>query len=733
MYALRDTAAAAPAPQSLRWRGPPRAARRKVRLVLRAGALGFGSACVAVVVVTPVDLRTQWAIAAAMLAVSLAVGRLRGPTARLALVAISVAATARYLYWRMTVTVGAEWSVDAALGAVLLAAELYSCAVLLLAYAQSLGPLRRRPVPLPADPSRWPSVDVFVPTYDEPLEVVRPTVLAAAALDWPQDRLRVHLLDDGGREAFRAFAAEAGVGYVVRRDHAHAKAGNLNHALGVTRGELVAVFDCDHVPTRSFLQVCAGGFLRDPRLAVVQTPHHFYSPDPFTRNLGLRRSVPGESELFYGLIQRGIDTWNAAFFCGSCAVLRRSALEEVGGIAVETVTEDAHTALELHRRGWRTAYLPIPQAAGLATETLAAHVGQRIRWARGMAQMFRVDNPLLGRGLGLLQRLSYLAAMLHFFSGLPRLVFLCAPIAYLLFGRHVFNALPLAAVAYGLPHLVHSTATSSRLHGRFRHSFWSEVYETCLAPYIAVPTALALVAPRVGRFNVTAKGGRVARAYFDARIARPYLALSALNLAALGAGAWRLWTGAGELDSLAINVAWALHNLVILAATLSAACERPQQRASPRVATRLPAMLRVAASTEGGRTVRCETIDLSRGGARVRVAGPSSLARGQRVWLSVFSFDDERPLPADVVAQEGVTARLRFPALGLEEEAHLVRTIFSRADAWLGWADELRRDNPLRTLASIAGHGLAGVGRALAVAARSALPPPRPAVLRGRS
>jgi cellulose synthase (UDP-forming) len=687
-----------------------------------------GLACLAVVVVTPLELRTQAALAAAMFALSLVVGRIRGPTARLALVVLSVTATARYLWWRMTATVSGEWTVDAALSALLLAAELYACLMLLLAYGQSIGAIRRHPVPLPDDVSRWPSVDVFIPTYNEPLDVVRATVLAATALDWPADRLRIYLLDDGRREAFRAFATEAGVEYVVRPDNAHAKAGNLNHALARTRGEVVAVFDCDHVPTRSFLQLTVGGFLRDPRLALVQTPHHFYSPDPFTRNLGLAAAIPTESELFYGLIQPGIDTWNAAFFCGSCAVLRRSALEQVGGIAVDTVTEDAHTALRLHRRGWRSAYLPIPQAAGLATETLAAHVGQRIRWARGMAQMFRVDNPLLGRGLSLPQRFCYLGAMFHFFSGIPRLVFLVAPIAYLLFGRHIFNALPLAAVAYGLPHLFHSTAANSRLHGRFRHSFWSEVYETALAVYIALPTTIALVAPRAGRFNVTAKGGRIERGFFDAHVALPYLALAALNVAALSAAGWRLWHGAGELDALAINVAWALHNLVMLAATIALACERPQRRTSPRVAVQLPGMLRL----RDGRTVRCETRDLAVSGGSLELAASAPLARGERVWLSVFSFDEEHPLPADVVAQDGGTVRLRFAPLSLSEEAHLVRTIFSRADAWLGRDAELERDRPLVTLGRIIRHGTAGVGRALALAVRPAPPRPRIEPLRSR-
>ena len=128
-----------------------------------------------------------------------------------------------------------------------------------------------------------------------------------------------------------------------------------------------------------------GWFYKDPKLAMLQTPHHFFSPDPFERNLDTFGNVPNEGELFYGLVQDGNDFWNATFFCGSCAVLRREMLVEVGGVAVETVTEDAHTALKLHRKGWNTAYIGIPQAAGLATESLSAHVGQRIRWARGMA------------------------------------------------------------------------------------------------------------------------------------------------------------------------------------------------------------------------------------------------------------------------------------------------------------------------------------------------------------
>ncbi|BDG08354.1 UDP-forming cellulose synthase catalytic subunit [Anaeromyxobacter paludicola] len=712
----RPEAAGAARPALPRLAGPGRAARAGVRLALAAAGAGL----LALVVVTPLDLRSQASLALATFALGLAAARSASPAF---LVVLSTAATARYFWWRVTSTVALEPSLDGVLGLVLLAAELYAGAMLLLAYGQSIAPLPRAPAPLPPDRSRWPTVDVFIPTYDEPLEVVRGTVLAARALDWPRGRLRVHLLDDGRRPAFRAFAAEAGVAYLTRDENAHAKAGNLNHALALTSGELVAVFDCDHVPARSFLADTAGGFLEDPGLALVQTPHEFYSPDPFTRNLGLPASVPAEHELFYGVIQRGLDTWNASFFCGSCALLRRAALADVGGIAVETVTEDAHTALKMHRRGWRSAYLDLPRAAGLSTESLSAHVGQRIRWARGMAQLFRIDNPLLGPGLRPGQRLSYLAAMLHFFSGVPRLVFLTVPLAYLLFGRHVFNALPLAALAYGLPHLVHSTAASARLHGRFRHSFWSEVYETALACYLAVPTTVALLAPAAGRFNVTAKGGRIEAPYFDAAIAWPYLALAGLNGAALVAGGWRLWTSAGDWDALAINLAWVLHNLVVLAACLGAACERRQVRASPRVPARLPAVLSVA----GHAPVACEAVDLSRGGLRLempwRAGGLPARARAAVALAAPDGALPGPPLPAFVVADEGAWVRLRFAPLDLARESELVRAMFSRPEPWLDVRRALRPERPIATLARIAARGAAGVGRMLSLTARAALRP----------
>ena len=272
----------------------------------------------------------------------------------LTLMMLSMFATFRYGWWRVSAIVaffqdpGTKWGpVDVFFILLLLGAEAYAFGILYLGFLQTVWPLRRAPVALPDDPEDWPEVDLLIPTYNEPLNVVRYTALASLNIDWPAEKLHVYILDDGNREEFREFAVEAGIGYMTRGDNIQAKAGNINHALKSLSAPYVAIFDSDHVPTRSFLQMTIGWFLKDPNLGMLQTPHHFYSPDPFERNLGQFRVIPNEGELFYGIVQDGNDFWNAAFFCGSCAVLRREALDEIGGIAAETVTEDAHTCLRM--------------------------------------------------------------------------------------------------------------------------------------------------------------------------------------------------------------------------------------------------------------------------------------------------------------------------------------------------------------------------------------------------
>lgn len=659
----------------------------------------------AVVVITPLSLREQFFYGIISFGVAMLLNLAKGQFVTLLLMALSTVASTRYLYWRLSTTLELESAIDLTLGSFLLYAEVYSYLVFFLGYFQLAWPLHRRPIPVPGPPEEWPHVDVYIPTYNEALSVVRATALAARAMDWPEDKLHVYILDDGRRAEFRTFAAQAGIGYITRTGNAHAKAGNLNHAMTQTRGEFIAIFDCDHVPTRAFLQMTMGWLVRDPNMALVQTPHHFNSPDPFERNLHTFHTVPNEGELFYGLVQPGNDLWNAAFFCGSCAVIRRSHLQSVGGIATDTVTEDAHTSLRLHRKGYGSAFIGINLASGLATESLSAHIGQRIRWARGMVQIFRIDNPLLGRGLTLTQRFCYFTAMVHFLHALPRLIFILSPLAFLVFGANILNASALMVLVFALPHLAHSTLTTSRINGRHRHSFWSEIYETVLASYIFLPTTLALINPKLGKFNVTAKGGTVQHAYFDRGIAKPYIIFLLLNLLGFGFGVWRLAVHSNPPEVVIINMAWSVYNIIVLGAAVAVAWESQQRRRTTRINAALPAMVRLA----NGHSIRGKTIDMSQGGAMLELPPMTELKADEEVHLSLFLGEDALPLPAKVVRHGGGRLQLSFENLDIEEESWLIQAIYSRADAWSSWNAAYPKDQPVTSMWNITRHSTAGL------------------------
>ena len=629
------------------------------------------------------------------------------------LMLLSIAATARYCWWRLrnisqyfSDESNHRLSIDSVLMLILLSAELYTMVVMVLGFMQISMPLRRKPIPLPPDEDLWPHIDVLIPTYNEPLSLVRYTALAANNIDYPPEKLHVYILDDGTRPDFAAFAEQAGVGYIVRAKHNHAKAGNINHALTKMNSPLVTIFDCDHVPTRSFLQVTVGWFLHDQKLAMLQTPHFFYSPDPFERNLLRFKTIPNEGELFYGVIQDGNDLWNATFFCGSCAVIRRAALNEVGGIATETVTEDAHTSLRLQKRGWNTAYINLPQAAGLATETLAAHVGQRVRWARGMIQILRTDNPLFASGMKFTQRLCYFNAMLHFMYAVPRLIFLCAPLLYMLMGRIIIPGYWLAILAYGIPHLVLSSLTNSRVQGRYRHSFWNEIYETVLAPHILLPTLLALINPKLGKFNVTDKGSTLANTTFDRHISAPTSVLLLLNFFGVCAVPYWLFVKDPQHPGTVLcNLVWILFNMVILGVAAAVANEQQQRRGAVRV----PAELSVRVKLPNGEVISGTTNNMSVGGASLTLPETADCTKGTVVQVSFPVQTGDAEVGATVVALGNNSLRLNFKNVSIAEEETLTCALYSRADSWINSRDNQEIDQPMISLLRVMRLSLTGL------------------------
>ncbi|WP_396429565.1 glycosyltransferase [Limnohabitans sp.] len=297
-------------------------------------------------------------------------------------------------------------------------------------------------------PSPLPEVDIFIPTYNEPLDVLEKTIVAAAAVDYPHKT--VWVLDDSKRDWLRTFCEETGVRYLTRADNAHAKAGNMNHALAHAKGQFIAVFDADFVPSKNFIRRTLG-FFSDPAIGIVQTPQHFYNKDPIQTNLGLMQIYPDEQRLFFDQMAASRDAWQAAFCCGSCSIMRRQAVHAIGGIPTQSITEDLLTTLVMLRKGYQTIYLNERLSMGLACESIEGFFVQRERWCRGAIQsLFLSDGPL-GPGMSAIQRILFFpTSWLTQYA--VRLMLIAIPLAYLLLGWLPFHFTDTAdMVFYQLP------------------------------------------------------------------------------------------------------------------------------------------------------------------------------------------------------------------------------------------------------------------------------------------
>ncbi len=585
--------------------------------------------------------------------------------ARATLLALSLALSLRYLGWRAARTLNFVEPLGPVVSLSLFAAEVYAFSTVALLAVQVGVRRRRRPAPAPLAPGEpHPSVDVLVPIYSESLDILDRTLAACAALRWP--RKTIWVCDDSHREEVARLAAEHGASY-LRGPRQHAKAGNLNAALAVTTGDLVAVFDTDHVPEERFLERTAPWF-RDPRMAVVQTPHHFTNADVFQRAFGGGDAVPNEADLFNHAIQGGRDGWGGAFFVGSGALFRREALASVGGFNLLSITEDIHTSQKLHARGWRSAFVDEDLAAGLSAESFAAYLVQRRRWMLGCLQIFLRDNPLLERGLPLRHRVGYFASLWHFFFPLARVAFFLTPLWFLLFHLHpLFADLPVL-LAYLVPHLVLAPLAASALVPGWPRLLWGGVHESAVAFPLA-RASLDLVLPRRLGFKVTPKGITTSRRRFDTSSSALTLAAAAVAAVALAKGTFELAAFGIEVEAYAFNLFWAGANLVGLLAALLVAWERPQRRTDERIRTRVP--IRVGGTA-------AETVDLSTSGACVRVDPGAPLAAEVEV---AFELPEARTLQARLVWRERVgreeRAGLAFVGASAEDRRALVRIGFS--------------------------------------------------------
>ncbi len=606
--------------------------------------------------------------------------------------------TVRYLLWRSTSTLNLSTPLDGVFSLGLFGLELF---ILTSGIVQLFLLLRVRDRRKAADQLSQdvlsgafrPTVDVMIPTYDEPAFILRRTVIGCQALEY--EPKTIYLLDDTRRPEIKALAAELGCEYMTRPDNRHAKAGNLNHAIPQTQGELLVLFDADFVPTKNFLTRTVG-FFQDPNVGLVQTPQSFYNPDPIARNLGLEDRLTPEEEVFYRQIQRVRDGAGAVVCAGTSFIVRRSALESVGGFVTEAVSEDFFTGIQLAAKGYRLVYLNEKLSAGLAAENIAAHALQRVRWEQGTLQAFFIkSNPITIPGLNPLQRLAYAEGLLHWFSSIARVGFLIMPLAYAFIGVIPLRATEAELMRFFVPFYLVQLSVFSWLNYRSRSAILSDVYSLVLAFPLALTVFQVMLRPFSRGFKVTPKGTASDRYQFNWTLAWPLIIVFGLTALSLWINLGHcLVTMADPLDHLrgiGIGWIWSTYNLLMLGIALLILLDAP--RPSPyewfNVQRIAKVKLSSLVSSQNDASVRWGyTTMVSEVGAEFAFTKPGNftpeMLTSQPVELELV--DEQVTLPG-VITQfqtkdELPTLTIEFAPLTLPQQRKLTELLFCRPGQW---------------------------------------------------
>lgn len=542
------------------------------------------------------------------------------------------------------------------------------------------------------DGSFQPSVDIFIPTYNEPIFILRRTLIGCQAIEYSHKN--IYLLDDTRRPEMKQLAEELGCEYITSLDNRYAKAGNLNHAIAKTSGELIVVFDADFVPTKNFL-IRTVGFFQQEKVALVQTPQTFYNIDPIARNLGLENILTPEEEVFYRQIQPIRDGAGSVVCSGTSFVVRRSALEAIGGFVTDSVSEDYFTGIRISAIGYRLVYLDEKLSAGLAAENISAHAIQRLRWARGTLQAFFIKaNPLTIPGLRPIQRLAHLEGLLHWFTSISRVGFLIMPLAYSFLGVLPLRANPAELLYFFLPYYLVQLTVFSWLNYRSRSAFLSDIYSLVLTFPLALTVIKVMLNPFAKGFKVTPKGTKSDRFYFNWGLAWPLILMFIATAVSLWRnlglcmmkGAWATTVSqevAQQIKGIGLGWIWSTYNLLMIGIALLILLDVPKPDVYEWFNLRRVVQLDVAEGTFWGVTTRISEV-----GAEVALtqAGLASMASGETLPVRLSILEEGISLQGQITdtgfSDEFPTVQVVFEQVTLSQQRCLVEMLFCRPGQW---------------------------------------------------
>lgn len=507
----------------------------------------------------------------------------------------------RYMLWRIFETIPSpDHPIDFITGLIFTAVEAFAmlgatASQLFLTRTRNRTTEANRNVPLLLAQPQLPKVDVLICTYNEGQDILERTIIGTLGLNYPN--FRAWVCDDGRRPWLKDLCERYGVGYLTRADNAHAKAGNINAALKKLaaldeKPDFISILDADFIPLPDFLTRAVSLALEDD-VGVVQTPQHFFNPDPIQSNLALTKVWPDEQRFFFDIVMASKDAWNAAFCCGTSSVIRFDALQSIGGFPTDSVTEDYLVSLRLREKGFRTVYLNEILSLGLAPEGLAEYTGQRARWCLGFVQICRgPSGPLKwGNGLPFVDRIMLCETFLHWSAThLFRLLGVVVPALYLIFDVQAVHANVIDAIQHLAPYFLAQCAVFLWLtEGRVLPPM-SDLYQMLCTTEVLKSVWAGLLRPKEQKFKVTAKGGDRSKQFIQWPLLRIFGTL--LFLTAFGiANAFVIDQSRPLAESSAISLFWSWYNIVILTLCCYVCCEQQQRRKGDRFDVRMPVKL----------------------------------------------------------------------------------------------------------------------------------------------
>jgi cellulose synthase (UDP-forming) len=600
----------------------------------------------------------------------------------------------RYLLWRSLSTLNLSTPLNGVFSLGLLAMELLLLSggmiqLVLLLRVHDRRPEADRLSVNVLNGTFTPTVDVLIPTYNEPTFILSRTVIGAQSLIYPNKR--IYLLDDTRRPEVEALAAELGCEYLTRPDNRHAKAGNLNHAIAHTDGELIVVFDADFIPTQNFL-IRTVGFFQDSQVALIQTPQTFYNPDPIARNLGLENVLTPDEEVFYRQIQPIRDGVGGVICAGTSFIVRRSALTATGCFVTESLSEDYFTGIRLAANGYRVLYLNEKLSAGLAAENTAVQVLQRTRWAQGTLQAFFIKaNPLTIPGLNPLQRLAHLEGLLHWFSSPARVGLLFVPLAYAFLHVIPVRATGAEVLYFFVPFYLVQLTAFSWLNYRSRSAVLSDVYSLVLAFPLAVTVIKVMLNPFGKGFKVTPKGGISDRFSFNWQLAFPLIAMFIVTAMSLWMNlgtyllmaTWRSQmplTLVQEFKGIGIGWIWSAYNLLMLSIALLTLMDVPRTSPYEWYGLRRTAQIKADGMEK---PLWGTTIAISELGVKVLLTQPLVAERGDPIEVELMEtgFIAQGKIQQIEAGNEAIV-QFAFEPLNLNQQRQLVNLLYCRPGQW---------------------------------------------------